>query len=343
MGSDEVNLVSKQRESIKDLEKIAPSPISINKKTIINFVGDVMLGRHVEYLMSLYGGDYPFRGYNLNYDDAYTVANFEASIPKKHVKTPNFTFKFSVNPVYLSFLKFAGFTHLSLANNHAYDSGFDGYDNTLRVLEDYNLASFGHPNQLVTSSVSFIELDNNLTVGIVGIHAVFSLPKNEEIESVLTYTKSLSDLQIVYIHWGNEYQEKPSNTQMALAQQLVTAGVDLIIGHHPHVVQSIERIDGALVFYSLGNYIFDQYFSSAVQTGLVVTLDHNNDWGITITPVSSEGFRAQPHQMTEQKRKVFLEDLAEISDPSLKEEIKSGNFDLVFPLATSSEMAIMTE
>ena len=91
-------------------------------KTQINFVGDVMLGRHVEYLMSQHGSDYPYRFIDfLDPENSYTVGNFEASIPINHVKTPNFNFNFSVNPWYLGELNKAGFTHLSLANNHVND------------------------------------------------------------------------------------------------------------------------------------------------------------------------------------------------------------------------------
>ena len=123
-------------------------------KTQINFVGDIMLARHVEYLMSKYGADYPYRFIDfLESEKSFMVGNFEASVPINHIRTPNFNFNFAVSPLYLGELRKAGFTHLSLANNHAFDYGYEGFKNARVQLERNNLTPFGQPNEISTSSI----------------------------------------------------------------------------------------------------------------------------------------------------------------------------------------------
>ena len=143
------------------------------------------------------------------------------------------------------------------------------------------------------------------------------------------------------MHWGVEYANTNSATQRKLAQTLSKLGVDIIVGHHPHVVQNIELIDNTLVFYSLGNFIFDQYFSVPVQQGLVLKLD--SDLGIELLPVSSEEVRVQPAFMAKEKRKLFLESLSRRSDIRLVEDILMGKILYQNMLASSSEVAIMAE
>lgn len=318
--------------------------IITNDAKEIHFVGDVMLARHVEYLMNKYGGNYPFEKItNINNKNNYLIGNFEASVPKKHQKTPNFQFRFSVNDKYLRNLAVFGFTHMSLANNHTFDFGKEGFENTKNKLVENGIESFGHPSVLSTSSVIFIE-NYNSNLAIIGIHTLFNPPTDDKLSEIINWTKGKSDLQIVYIHWGDEYELNQSVAQRNFAQKLAKMGIDIIIGHHPHVVQGIEKIDDTLVFYSLGNFIFDQYFNSAVREGILLTLSpHNNSWKLAINPVTSKSTQAQPSLMTSKDKEVFLADLAIRSTDNLRDEIKEGVITLNLPLATSSEIAIMTE
>ena len=309
----------------------------------INFLGDVMLARHVEYLMSEYGADYPFRSINfIDPEKDYTFANFEASIPIKHVKTPNFGFNFSVNPQYLGSLKRAGVTHLSLANNHAFDFGYDGFKNSRLQLEKNNLISFGQPNDLSTSSITYVSLSKH-KVAVIAIHSVFTLPKEADLINVINQAKDNSDLQVIFIHWGVEYERKQAKNQRLLAKKFSELGIDLVIGHHPHVVQGIERINNTLVVYSLGNFIFDQYFNKDVRQGLVVQLIEKEglDLELNLIPVTSENTLAQPVPMSDDEREEFLTELSQYSDLEIQDNIKSGKINLDSQLATSTEKAII--
>jgi poly-gamma-glutamate synthesis protein (capsule biosynthesis protein) len=115
----------------------------------------------------------------------------------------------------------------------------------------------------------------------------------------------------VYVHWGNEYELKHSEQQEALAHYVIDSGIDAVIGHHPHVVQDIEIYNGKPIFYSLGNFIFDQYFSGDVQTGLVVKVYIQKDTiTYTLVPISSIGRASQPYIMPIEQKTTFLSMLA---------------------------------
>ncbi len=316
--------------------------VSEESLTPIYFVGDVMLARHVEALMQEHGSDYPFRQLNFLASSSYVFGNFEASIPKVHTKTPNYTFSFAVNPIFLVSLKQAGFTHLSLANNHALDNGVDALVNTKLELEATGLTAWGNPQaEVATSSFTYLTFNEKI-VAVLALNTIGMTFVEADLLTLLAEASAQSDFQIAYVHWGTEYDTKRSVWQRDFAELLATAGVDIIIGHHPHVVQGIETIGNTVVFYSLGNFIFDQYFSPEVQTGLVLKLDYTSPGlAINLIPVTSQGMRAQPRAMSETEQAIFLKNLAEDSEKRLTSMITSGVLYLDTTLATSAEMIIM--
>jgi len=128
---------------------------------------------------------------------------------------------------------------------------------------------------------------------------------------------------IVSMHWGEEYKLINSPAQQSLAHRIIEAGADLIIGHHPHVVQNIEKYQEKLIFYSLGNFIFDQYFSTETQEGLAVGLEiHPDKLVCRLFPLQIN--LSQPVLMQQNKASKFLIQLAKRSDNRLEDEIKSG-------------------
>lgn len=324
------------------LQKTRYSSASVSQHESIVFTGDVMLGRNVETFMQGEGSDYPYRGLDLVSlaEKPAIVGNFEASMAVPHVQTPAYHMKFSVADEHLSALRDAGFTHLSLANNHSFDYGVEGYENATTQLLTRGFVTFGHGIELTGNSISYLETPQG-TIALIAINASASIPTQRDIHSVLNEASEKSDLQIAYIHWGIEYDLVHSKTQKLLAKELVEAGADLIVGHHPHVVQDVDVIDGVIVFYSLGNYIFDQYFSEDVKEGLVLTLDFEERAGVHLIPIESKESLSQPTFMSPEAHGAFLRALAERSHPSLKNVIETGYIPLGDMVATSSKMAIM--
>ncbi|MEZ4104324.1 MAG: CapA family protein [Candidatus Paceibacterota bacterium] len=313
------------------------------KSDKIFFVGDVMLARHVETLMKREGDDYPFKNFtSLFKKNSYLVGNFEASIPIFHKPTKNNHLNFSVNKNYTEILSRYGFTHLSLANNHSYDFGLSGYKNTIFMLENQNISVFGNPNKSEISSVNFLNLDKS-RIALVGLNDTYGNLNRSDVNKLFNWINNYSDLQIVYIHWGNEYELENSNEQRNLATYLVEIGADMIVGHHPHVVQPIEIINDKLVFYSLGNFIFDQYFDTTVQTGLVLEIskNSNNEFLIDLLPVDNSTNLSQPNLMKLSQKNVFLQQLSANSNKDLKTQILNSQIILDKNLATSQKTVIM--
>jgi|AntRauTorckE6833_2_1112554.scaffolds.fasta_scaffold02477_5 poly-gamma-glutamate synthesis protein (capsule biosynthesis protein) len=308
------------------------------------FLGDVLLARNIEYLMSINGAEYPYRGINFSAlsQRPAVVGNFESSIPAQHVPTPVEHVRFSVSPQYIPQLALAGFTHFSLANNHTFDFSQPGYINTKTVLSESQLTAFGHPKQLDIDAVEFIQVHDTV-VAVIAAHTLEQLPTYSGLQAVFRYATARSDFQMVYVHWGTEYAPVHNSRQREAAERFVDAGADVIIGHHPHVVQDIELIDSVPVFYSLGNYIFDQYHTPETQKGLLLHLTFTGGQSaISLLPVTSEGTMSQPHFMDAQPHSQFLRTLAEKSDPALRAFIESGQIFFGAQVASSSKVAMIS-
>ncbi len=136
---------------------------------------------------------------------------------------------------------------------------------------------------------------------------------------------------VVNIHWGTEYEHEYNTTQSITAHALSDSGADVIIGHHPHVVQGLEIYKNKLIFYSLGNFIFDQYFSSDTQTGLSLglSIDAKTKKGsVYLFPLYSEASKVMLY--SGQDKMKFLQKFVEWSnvDGAKEKEILSGKISL---------------
>lgn len=306
------------------------------------FVGDIMLSRDVGRVARGEGYDFPWRLLGNTFDNAWVVGNFEACVATSTQFSREQNMRFPVELAMIPPLRAAGFTHLSLANNHALDCGTAGFLRSRSFLEESGLVTFGHPTALSSSSISYLTVGTT-TVALVGIHTLFSSPTQQSLAAVFASAASSSDMQIAYVHWGTEYVERAGASERTLANTLVTLGADLVIGHHPHVVQDIALVSGVPVVYSLGNFIFDQYFSREVQEGLALKLELGHAPQLTLVPFSSRDTRTQTQPMDATSTTTFLEKVAMRSDPSLAQSIKKGVILLAPQLATSTEIVMMAE
>lgn len=315
----------------------ATSDRAAAEPTAMLFVGDVMLARHVETLMEVHGSYYPFTGVRDFFaEHQYVVGNFEGSIPENHARTPNGAMRFSVPQAAATVLARVGFTDLSLANNHALDYGRGGYEHTRAVLTDAGIVVAGDPQRVDAEEVLYRTIDG-VVVGIIPLSAVSVWPSAEALERTVAEVSEKSDLQIAYVHWGTEYVPLAGNREQALAHTLVDLGVDAVIGHHPHVVQQVEEYRGAPIFYSLGNFVFDQYWNDAVREGLAISLTiANGEARYTLVPLSSEAARSVPVPMERPARAQFLDDIAARSDETLASAIRRGLIVESIPALASS-------
>jgi len=185
------------------------------------------------------------------------------------------------NPNFAYFLKGCGIGILNIANNHILEHGKMGYEETLKSLADAKIKALGDDNKVL-----FLKRDgcNIAFAGFCGVdlNAVdhdgcFSVLNKQNVFSALNdMISNKADLKIFCFHWGNEYIHKPSMEQRNFAINLIDAGADIIIGHHPHVIQPYERYKNGHIFYSLGNLCFDNPFQSRqFSKGMGVTITYD--------------------------------------------------------------------
>jgi poly-gamma-glutamate synthesis protein (capsule biosynthesis protein) len=188
---------------------------------------------------------------------------------------PGVPFQFNAPETLPAALRASGFTVLSTANNHAFDQGAKGVRETLERLRAEHLVTIGSGEDRPKAETLRIVERQGLRVAFLGFTDIFNLDLNrratepwvrpmdpEPAVLAVKEARSQADVVIVSVHWGNEYQHTPTKRQRDIAQALVAAGCDVILGHHPHVLQPVEIVEcngrKALVAFSMGNFISNQ-------------------------------------------------------------------------------------
>jgi poly-gamma-glutamate synthesis protein (capsule biosynthesis protein) len=238
------------------------------------FVGDVMMTRYVEKKIKKLNKEYiyPFEkilNYLKTFD--YVIANLEGPISDKGVKIGS-KYSFRMKPNVAEALSKANINVVNLANNHIFDYGKVAFEDTLKNLEKNNIKYFGNSYEpliiekegVKIGFLGFSDFLKHLEVkeGKIGIAIV-----NSNLSEIIKKAKEKVDILIVSFHWGEEYQKLANERQRKLAKIAIDAGAYLVIGHHPHVMQDIEKYKEKFIFYSLGNFIFDQNFSQETMIG----------------------------------------------------------------------------
>ena len=311
----------------KPKENISDSTVKVfneGVKTIL-LVGDIMLDREVEDLIKQNSIYYPFQKVsNFLRGIDIVFGNLEGPIVKNPPELLNNSLKFAFNLDVMKAVSWCNFNLFSLANNHTLDMGKEGLEETKEWLKKYGINFVGDPLSASSDNLNSAFFRDDITFLAFNQIFPFVIREEEIIKKVKSVKSSNPDnFLIVSLHWGEEYKSINSPAQQKLAHQIIEAGADLIIGHHPHVVQNIEKYQGKLIFYSLGNFIFDQYFSSGTQQGLAVGLEiYPNRLVCRLFPLQIN--LSQPVLMEQNKASEFLIQLAKRSDDKLVDEIKDG-------------------
>lgn len=248
------------------------------------FVGDVMVSRYIGELMEKHNNySFPYEYLRPLFKKADLVfGNLESPISSRG-KSVGSLYSFRADPRSAQGLQAAGFTVMSVANNHAFDYGREAFSDTLDNLKKSNIAYSGGGKNFEEAYTGAQLTVNGIKVTVLAFTDLLSrqwsatndqagisyLDKNQMIKSIAT-AKKISDLVIVSFHWGREYETQSNDRQKEFAQAAVEAGASLIVGHHPHVAQEITQVQNVYVAYSLGNFIFDQNFSKETSTGLLL-------------------------------------------------------------------------
>ncbi|MGQ9678769.1 MAG: CapA family protein, partial [bacterium] len=260
----------------------------------LNFVGDVMLARRYEPVIETIGVEGVFREIKPYLGDVadLTVGNLECPLTDRGTPHPTKPIVFRGRPGNVWGLKFAGFDVVSLANNHIIDYGLDGLRQTQGVLDTFGIGYAGagddayeayQPVFLVKSGVGFGFLAFSDRTGQYDNYQPYlNAGENKSgfadldtfrVFRELARAKKIADFLIVQLHSGAEYCEvpadeewfspravKPEWSQIELRHRIVDQGAELVVCHHPHILQGFEVYRGKLIAHSLGNFAFDQEY-----------------------------------------------------------------------------------
>lgn len=185
----------------------------------------------------------------LDADDA-TVVNLEGVLSDRDLARVKKTFNFQGPADFAGILSMGGVEAAGLANNHAHDYGAEGYADTVAALDGAGVAHFGEDHVAVW-------VDDGVMIGFTGSAFSLSDGARKTLQEQMDALRALGCQIIVHsMHAGTEYRRDPSAQQRTVARHAVAMGADLVVGHHPHVVQGYELLDGVPVVYSLGNAVF---------------------------------------------------------------------------------------
>jgi len=267
----------------------------------MSVVGDIMLGRGVaEEARAAGDPSLALRPMQRRLAAAdITVGNLERTLSRAGAPTQGDD-SFAARPVVVNGLRDAGFDVLSLANNHLGDFGDRALVETVRRLRAGRLDTFGAGADPVSAWRPAVIERSGVRFGFLGFNAIGETPEvrrgqpgavsvsmpprtgpldRAELSRVLGAVRRLDravDVVVAMPHWGTQYTNVPEPVQHRVAARLTAAGVDLVVGGHPHWVQGAEMLDGRLVVHSLGNFVFDMDFMEQTQKGLLLELTF---WG----------------------------------------------------------------
>jgi poly-gamma-glutamate synthesis protein (capsule biosynthesis protein) len=298
----------------------------ISEEVSLIAVGDISFSRGVERIVKKQKDiNYPFlkiRDYLKGADLVF--GNLETPITQGP-EIPDFKMIFRSNPGTEQALKYAGFSVLSLANNHTLNFGKQGIKDTFNYLTKTGIKYVGagnnkqeanQPVYVEKKGIKFAFLAyNDSDVVPASYEATYNragtaFMRIERMIKAVEEAKQKADFVIISMHAGTEYTQKPNNSQVNFAHAAIEAGADLIIGHHPHVVQVMEKYKEKYIFYSLGNFVFDQPQSQETKEGLVIKVYFTKDGisKISFLPVVMENL-AQPRIANLKKAEKILQRL----------------------------------
>lgn len=236
-------------------EATAPTEPTTQYYTL-TFVGDCTLGSTVDDSYSPYslvqtvGTDYgyPFRNV-LDYfeNDDFTMANLEVVLGNGGSASDKlFTFRGPAE--FVQILTGSSVEAVTLANNHVLDFGKDGYNTTKKLLEDAQVS------YVEKDSTRMFTTESGLVIGMYA--ASFDISKADMSSDIRQLRKDGAEIIVASMHWGEEGKYRPTADQVLFAKAAIDAGADIVYGHHPHVLQRIEKYNDGIIYFSLGNFSF---------------------------------------------------------------------------------------
>lgn len=265
----------------KKMQTAAVTNVAYRSKESIKilFVGDMMFDRYIKQVADKRGVDFSFQKVqSILQGNDLVVGNLEGPITNQQSVSVNSVigakenYIFTFDPKFATALAKENIKLVNIGNNHILNFGSAGVESTREYLTNADVEYFGDPeNESGRMKVKNIK---GFEIAFVNFNQFVTGAEQKTLIDIAEAKNQKVDLVILYTHWGVEFVTgEPSDKIKNLAHEFVEAGADLIVGTHPHVVQAKEEYAGKMIYYSLGNFIFDQYFRPETQKGLAVQVE----------------------------------------------------------------------
>ena len=277
-------------------------------------VGDIMLAGSSTATLRQKGFDYPFaaRAGRLHSCDL-ALGNLEAPLASAGREYTAKRFRFRVDGRAAGALRRAGFGVLTLANNHVMDFGAEGLQSTVRTLDAQGIGHVGAGDTLEDARRPAIVSVNGARIAFLA----YSLTHPDEfyagrgkagtapglpryIAEDIAHARTVADSVVVSFHWGGEGEARPKPYQVRVAHRAIECGADLVVGHHPHVLQGIERYGRGVILYSLGNFTFGSMSRTAGESAIARIVLDGGVTEVELVPLNvlNRQVRYQPRELT---------------------------------------------
>lgn len=277
---------------------VAGDPTPAADEFTIAAVGDLMLGNRTEPFLKKFGPDYPFLEVKPFFEKAdVIVGNLESPISTRGTAVENKKFTLRAGLIATKALVAAGIRVVTLANNHSMDFGPLALQDTLEQLDENNILYSGAGMDLEDARAPALLKVKGKTLAFLSYSLTFPLEffasasrpgtapgYREFVKADIEKARTLADFVVVSFHWGAELMLAAKDYQIALGRESIDWGADLVLGHHPHVLQEIELYKDKLIAYSLGNFVFGSE-SNRTNTSMILLLTFQGKSLVKVTAV----------------------------------------------------------
>ena len=277
-------------------KKVEEPKKDVYSEVLLSFAGDSTIGHDsnfafansLPYVLKKNNDDFSYFFKNVApifKEDDITVVNLETTFTNSTAREPK-QFNFKADPEYAKSLPLGYIEGVNVSNNHIYDYKQQGFNDTLKALKDVSVNYFGEGHVWTTEV-------NGAKLGFLGYMGYNDYKEfRAKLESDIKKLKDEGRIVIINFHWGVENSYHPVGSQESIAHFAIDSGADLIIGHHPHVIQGIEQYKGKIIAYSLGNFCFGGNFNPRDKDTFILQVKYKlkngepESYGIKVIPTS---------------------------------------------------------
>jgi poly-gamma-glutamate synthesis protein (capsule biosynthesis protein) len=298
------------------------------EEIVLRFGGDCLLVEHYERGSGL-DVHRAFRNFDLLRTADLSMVNLECPITERGTRQAK-PFTFRMHPRYVEALVSAGIDLVNVANNHIYDFGTVGLDDTMYFLDSAGVGHVGAGRHAEEAHRGVILEVKGKRLGFLGYYGGGEAPAaspgqagvaRRTLSVMVTDIRRLKetdrcDYVFVNLHWGVEKAVVPDPDQVKQARQLIDSGADVIVGHHPHVLQGVERYGSGIIAYSLGNLVFGGNSRHTYSTALLEITIGNQGLQHRIVPVQVVEWNLQ--QLDGPEAMEFVKSVEQLPIPSVE-------------------------